>query len=159
MNIWKTNCAAAFLAIAATTAHAGSCDPFASADKTGKFTELLEAAQLAGLTEKLKGEGPWTIFAPTDEAFEKLATFTEYLMQLENKQELAAILKNHIVPGNLLVSDLSTNSEPLSTLLDSRLQLDTSDGLRVANARIMETDLVASNGVIHTIDAVLEPRL
>ncbi len=160
MKSWKVLIAAALLAVPMNAAHAGSQDLLSTANQAGKFYELLEAADIAGLTDTLKGPGPYTVFAPTDEAFEKLEPdFIEYLLQPENKGELAAMLKKHIVLGKLLVADLKGTSEPLSTLLDSQLQVDSTDGLRIANARVTASDMLASNGVIHAIDTVIEPRL
>lgn len=159
METWKAIIAAVLLAVPVSAAHAGSRDLLATANQTGKFFELLEAAEIAGVTSTLKGLGPYTVFAPTDEAFEKLdETFIEYIVQPENKNELAAILMGHIVPGKLLAADLNSATEPLSTLLDGRLHVDATDGLRIANARVTATDILASNGVIHAIDTVIEPR-
>lgn len=157
MKSWKSIAAAALIAIPATIAHAGGRDLVSTADATGKFAGLLEAAEVAGLLDTLKGQGPYTVFAPTDEAFDKLdPDFVEYLSQPENREELAALLKKHIVPGKILAADLKGTSEPMSTLLDTRLQVDTSSGIRVGDARLTASDILASNGVIHAIDSLID---
>lgn len=124
----------------------------------GKFNTLVAAVQKAGLVEALKGEGPFTVFAPTDEAFAKLPAGTlESLLKPENKDKLTAILTYHVVAGKLMAGDVVKSSS--ATTLDGQRVDFKKDGGRVMidGAEIVATDIETSNGVIHVIDSVILP--
>lgn len=121
----------------------------------GSFETLVAAVQAAGLVDTLKGEGPFTVFAPTDDAFAKLPEGTVEAL-LADPEKLAAILTYHVVPGKLMASDVVA-SNSLDTVQGGSLAIDTSDGARIGNANIIQTDIATSNGVIHVIDTVLLP--
>lgn len=125
----------------------------------GRFTTLVTAVQAAGLAETLKGEGPFTVFAPTDEAFAALPAGTlESLLLPENKQQLTDILLYHVVPGNVMASDVAGLTSA-STVLGEDVTVKVQDG-RVYlndNVEVIITDIETSNGVIHVLDAVLIP--
>lgn len=124
----------------------------------GSFKTLVAAVQAAGLVDALKGPGPFTVFAPTDEAFAKIDKGTlESLLKPENKAKLAAILTYHVVPGKLMASDV-TGAKALTTLGGQRIDIAVKNGTAMAdNAKIAQTDIAASNGVIHVIDTVIMP--
>lgn len=128
------------------------------ASSSANFETLVAAIEAAGLVGTLSGEGPFTVFAPTDAAFEALPDGTlESLLQPENQGQLVDILTFHVVPGELLASDVLASTS-LSTVLGQDLTVTTEGGVaRVGNATIVQTDIGASNGVIHVIDAVLLP--
>jgi transforming growth factor-beta-induced protein len=132
----------------------------ASAAKAGKFQTLLAAAKAAGLVETLAGEGPLTVFAPTDEAFSKLPAGTvENLLKPENKQQLAQVLKYHVVAGRVYSTDLLAAGEAKS-LQGGSLKANVSGGTaRIQGTTLVATDIDAANGVIHVIDAVLLPAV
>ena len=125
----------------------------------GDFTTLVTAIKAADLVETLKDEGPFTVFAPTDEAFAKLPSGTvENLLKPENKQKLASILTYHVVPGKVMASKV-VNLSHAKTVNGQSLMIKTSYGVvTVNNARVIKTDIDCSNGVIHVIDAVLLPK-
>ncbi|HLP84283.1 MAG TPA: fasciclin domain-containing protein [Phycisphaerales bacterium] len=122
----------------------------------GSFKTLVAAVQAAGLVDALKGPGPFTVFAPSDEAFAKLpaGTVTE-LLKPENKQKLANILKYHVVSGKVLAADVKTSS--VATLAGQRVDLKAGKGVMVDGATVVTADVLASNGVIHVIDTVIMP--
>ena len=125
----------------------------------GDFGTLVTAIKAADLVETLKGDGPFTVFAPTDEAFAKLPSGTlESLLKPENKQKLSSILTYHVVPGKVMASDV-VNLSDAKTVNGQLLMLKTSDGaVTVNNAKVIKTDIDCSNGVIHVIDTVLLPK-
>ncbi|MCU0715870.1 MAG: fasciclin domain-containing protein [Pirellula sp.] len=128
------------------------------ADKAGKFKTLLAAVKAAGLAEALSGEGPFTVFAPTDEAFAKIpqATIAD-LLKPENKEKLAAILKYHVVSGRVYSED-AVAAKSANTLQGAAVAIKATDkGAFVNDAKIIATDVDASNGVIHIIDTVIMP--
>ena len=127
------------------------------ASANGNFKTLVAAVQAAGLVDALKGPGPFTVFAPTDEAFAKLPKGTiENLLKPENKATLAAILTYHVVPGNVLAKDVKTGS--VATLNGQRVDLKLGEGkVTIDNATVTATDVAATNGVIHVIDTVILP--
>ena len=128
------------------------------AANAGTFQTLLAAAKAAGLVEALSGEGPLTVFAPTDDAFAKLPKGTvEGLLEPQNRAKLARILKFHVVAG-LVTSDKLGSIAALRTLEGSPLTVDLSSGVRVQKANVIKADIAASNGVIHVIDSVLLPE-
>ncbi len=132
----------------------GSLDIVAVAADAGSFKTLLAAAKAAGLVETLKGDGPLTVFAPTDDAFGKLPDGTvKELLLPENNERLASILKYHVVPGRVLLG-----GRTLKTVLGQTVEIGTGKSLTVNNAGIVKANIAASNGVIHVIDAVLLPK-
>lgn len=130
-----------------------------TAKSAGKFNTLLAAAEAAGLVDTLTGEGPITVFAPTDEAFKALPEGTvESLLKPENRDKLAAILKYHVVPGKVK-ADKVVSSDELKSALGQYLDVTVQDdAVSIAGANIIKTDIKASNGVIHVIDAVMLPQ-
>jgi len=133
-------------------------DIVAVASGAGSFTTLVAAVKAAGLVETLQGDGPFTVFAPTDEAFAKLPAGTvESLLKPENREQLAAILKYHVVPGKVMAADVKTME--VKTVQGQSVKLKVSDaGVTVNNAKVIKTDVLAANGVIHVIDAVILPK-
>jgi uncharacterized surface protein with fasciclin (FAS1) repeats len=129
-----------------------------TAVSAGSFKTLVAAVQAAGLVETLKGEGPLTVFAPTDEAFAKLPEGTvENLLKPENRDKLTAILTYHVVPGKV-TADQVVALNSAKTANGQALSIDASNGkVRVDNANVIKADIMASNGVIHVIDAVVIP--
>ena len=114
----------------------------------------------AGLADALKGPGPYTVFAPTDEAFKKLPAGTvENLLKPENKAQLAKVLTYHVVPGRVMASDVSGKKTTAKTVEGSAVAIDASAGaVKVDNATVSMADVNASNGVIHVIDTVIMPK-
>ncbi len=146
----------------------GSVEAFSGSDKdkdivdtavsAGSFNTLVAAVQAAGLEETLRGEGPFTVFAPTDEAFAALPDGTvEMLLLPENKDKLVAILTYHVVPGKVTSADVVKVKEAKS-VNGKGIQIAVKDGkVHVDNATVVTADIMASNGVIHVIDAVIIP--
>ncbi len=151
------------IALAATTALAAPAfaqdkDIVDTAVDAGSFTTLVAAVEAAGLVETLKGEGPFTVFAPTDEAFAALPEGTvENLLLPENKDQLVAILTYHVVPGNVMSTDL-TDDMTATTVQGSDVTIDLDNGVMVEDATVVTPDIAASNGVIHVIDKVIMPE-
>jgi uncharacterized surface protein with fasciclin (FAS1) repeats len=137
---------------------AGDIVDIAAGDEN--FETLVAAVRAAGLVETLKGEGPFTVFAPTDAAFEKLPEGTvETLLKPENKDELVAVLTYHVVPGKVMSSDLAGSEIMAETVQGSSLDIDaTGDSVTVDEATVVTADIEASNGVIHVIDMVVLPE-
>jgi uncharacterized surface protein with fasciclin (FAS1) repeats len=127
----------------------------------GQFKTLAAALEAAGLIHDLKGTGPFTVFAPTDEAFAKLPAGTvETLLKPENKEKLKAVLLYHVVSGNVTADQVTKlNGRSVKTLQGSSIKVKTSHGVRVDDANVTKTDIKASNGVIHVIDTVLMPKM
>jgi uncharacterized surface protein with fasciclin (FAS1) repeats len=134
-------------------------DIVATAVAAGSFNTLVAAVKAAGLVETLQGEGPFTVFAPTDQAFAKLPAGTvEDLLKPENKEKLQAILTYHVVPGRVMAADV-VGIESATTVQGQALSVSVQDGTpMVDNAKITQTDIMASNGVIHVIDSVVLPK-
>ena len=123
---------------------------------TEGFGTLVAAVQAAGLAETLSGEGPFTVFAPTDEAFAALPEgVLDALLLPENKDTLVKILTYHVVPGTVMAADV-TDGE-VATVEGQTVTLSTADGVTVNGAKVVQADVVADNGVIHVIDAVILP--
>lgn len=127
-----------------------------TAVSAGTFNTLVAAVKAAGLVDTLKGEGPFTVFAPNDEAFAKLPAGTVESL-LENPEKLAAILTYHVVAGKKSASDV-VGSGSLQTIQGQNLVVGSTDGVTIGGAKILATDIEASNGVIHVIDTVLIPQ-
>ncbi len=154
----KTVIALAATAALAAPAYAGmKKDIVATAAGAGSFETLLAAATAAGLVDTLKGDGPFTVFAPTDEAFAALPEGTvEDLLKPENKEQLAAILTYHVVPGKVMSGDL-TDDMTAATVQGGEITIDLDNGVMVNDATVVTADIGASNGVIHVIDKVILP--
>jgi len=130
-----------------------------TAVEAGSFTTLVAAVQAAGLVDTLKGPGPFTVFAPTDEAFAALPAGTvEDLLKPENKDKLVAVLTYHVVPGAVMSTDL-TNGMKAATVQGGEVTIMTEGGVKVNDANVVTADIAASNGVIHVIDAVILPPM
>lgn len=124
----------------------------------GQFGTLAAALEAAGLVDTLKGDGPFTVFAPTDEAFAKLPAGTvDDLLKPENKDQLSAVLTYHVVPGEVMAADVvnlteatTVNGKPIAIAVEG-------DTVKINEATVMQADVRASNGVIHVIDSVILP--
>ena len=127
------------------------------ASNAGIFNTLLAAAEAADLTSLLYNDGPFTLFAPTDDAFAALPHGTVENL-LKNPEELATVLKYHLVEGNIFSDELNDGSS-VATVLGSPISINTTEGVLVNNAKVIQADLEASNGVIHVIDKVLLPTI
>ena len=154
-----------FLALAASTALvstpvlAADADIVDTAVAAGSFTTLVAAVQAAGLVDTLKGEGPFTVFAPTDAAFAALPAGTvEDLLKPENKDKLVAVLTYHVIPGKVMSTDLSEGLKA-ATVQGQEVTITLDGGPKVDGAAISAADIAASNGVIHVIDAVILPQM
>jgi uncharacterized surface protein with fasciclin (FAS1) repeats len=125
----------------------------------GSFKTLAKALAAADLVDTLKGDGPFTVFAPTDEAFAKLPAGTlETLLKPENKAKLQRILTYHVVAGNVKVADVMKMSSAEAVSGDSIAIATRNGGVMAGNARVVKTDITATNGVIHVIDTVMLPK-
>jgi len=134
-------------------------DIVATAVAAGSFTTLAKALTAAGLVDTLKGPGPFTVFAPTDEAFGKLSAGTvENLLKPENKDKLRRILTYHVVPGEVRAADVMKLPSAKAVSGDT-IAVKVKDGkVHVDDANVIKTDIKASNGVIHVIDTVIHPK-
>ncbi|HTR50688.1 MAG TPA: fasciclin domain-containing protein [Kofleriaceae bacterium] len=126
-----------------------------TAKQAGTFTTFLKAVDAAGLTDKLSGGGPFTVFAPTDDAFAKLPP-KDLDALLADKAKLSALLEYHVVAGAVSSKDLAA-AKTEKSVAGADLAIDAASGLKIAGATVVKPDLVASNGVIHAIDTVLTP--
>lgn len=150
--------AASFLAVPAF-AGGHSKDIVDTAVEAGTFGTLVAAVQAADLVDTLKGDGPFTVFAPTEEAFAALPEGTlESLLLPENKDQLTAILTYHVVPGKVMSTDLS-DGMMAATAQGSEVKFSTMGGVMVQGATVVAADIEASNGVIHVIDKVILPEM
>jgi uncharacterized surface protein with fasciclin (FAS1) repeats len=158
MNAKYSAYAVAAMLVAASPAAAA--DIVETAVTNGSFKTLTAALQAAGLVETLKGKGPYTVFAPTDEAFKKLPAGTvESLLKPENKAQLAKVLTYHVVAGNVMSGDLKGKTTNAKTVEGSAVRIDASgNSVKVDNANVTQADVSASNGVIHVIDSVIMPK-
>ena len=120
------------------------------------FTTLLTAVKQAGLVDALKGEGPYTLFAPTDEAFAKIPQ-SQLQALLNDKKMLTSVLTYHVVADNIPSSEV-VKLKQAKTLQGQSISINASNGVKVDNANVIMTDIVASNGVIHVIDSVIMPN-
>lgn len=154
-----TLAALASLPLVFSTVTAKAADIVDTAIAAGQFSTLVAAVQAAGLVETLKGDGPFTVFAPTDEAFAALPAGTvEELLKPENKDQLIAILTYHVVPGKVMAADIAGKSLQVASVQGSNLSVEAMDGVKIDNANVVMADIEASNGVIHVIDAVVLPK-
>lgn len=155
----KHTLAAALIGLTASLpAWAAEKDIVDTAVEAGDFTTLAAALEAAGLVSTLKGEGPFTVFAPTDAAFEKLPAGTvENLLKPENKEQLVGILTYHVVPGKVMAADVVGLDEAATVngkMIDVQAE---GSAVMVNGANVTSTDIAASNGVIHVIDQVILP--
>lgn len=151
---------AALMGLVGTTTFAADKDIVDTAVGAGSFNTLVAAVKAAGLVDVLKGDGPFTVFAPTDEAFAKLPEGTvESLLKPENKDKLVAILTYHVVPGAVKADKVVTlDGKKVKTVQGSEVSIAVKGGsVYVDKAKVVKTDIVTSNGVIHVIDAVILP--
>ena len=147
---------------ASKTASAATCtagkDLVAVASGAENFKTLVAAVKAAGLVETLQGKGPFTVFAPTDAAFAKLPAGTvESLLKPENRDKLVAILKYHVIVGKVMAADVKTMEAKTVQGQNVKLVVST-EGVTVDNAKVVKTDVMAENGVIHVIDRVILPN-
>ncbi|MBN2211402.1 MAG: fasciclin domain-containing protein [Sedimentisphaerales bacterium] len=154
MAVWLVGCQNGHRA-ACTAAKQDIVD---TAVQAGSFNTLVTAIKAADLVDALKGPGPFTVFAPTDEAFAKLPSGTvDSLLRPENKDKLADILKYHVVSGKVLAKDV-TGLHSATTLLGKDLKIRTSgNGVMINDAKVVQTDIMCKNGVIHVVDTVILP--
>jgi uncharacterized surface protein with fasciclin (FAS1) repeats len=148
-------------ALALTSSNAFAADIVDTAVEAGSFQTLVAAVEAAGLVDTLKGEGPFTVFAPTDEAFAALPAGTvESLLEPENRDQLVAILTYHVVPGAVRSADLAGQELEVATVQGETVAIDASDGaVKVDEATVVQADIEADNGVIHVIDTVIMPAM
>lgn len=147
-----------FLVIAACMVSAAAVqakDIVDTAVAAGSFKTLAVALEKAGLVDTLKGKGPFTVFAPTDEAFAKVPK-ADLDALLADKEKLTAVLTYHVVPGKVMAKDVKAGM--VKTVQGSNLTVSTKGGVKVDNAMVVKTDIVADNGVIHVIDSVVMPK-
>jgi len=142
-------------AVVAASISAQAKDIVDTAVSAGNFKTLATALTAAGLIDTLKGAGPFTVFAPTDEAFAKVPK-ADLDALLKDKAKLAAVLTYHVVPGKVMAADVKAGS--VKTVNGKSLTVATAGGVTVDNAKVTATDIMASNGVIHVIDSVVIPK-
>ena len=129
-----------------------------TAAAAGSFNTLLAAAEAAGLVDTLKSDGPFTVFAPTDDAFAALPEGTvESLLEPGNKDQLASILTYHVIPEKVMSADIAGQELSVATVQGSELSINATDGVKVNDANVVQADIETSNGAIHVIDAVVLP--
>ena len=145
-------------ALGACAEMSGTPDIVDTAVAAGSFNTLVAAVQAADLVDTLKSPGPFTVFAPTDEAFAALPAGTvENLLKPENKDQLVAILTYHVLPGQTLAADLAGQRLSVPTVNGQNVHIDGRNGVKVEKSNVIQADILASNGVIHVIDRVLLP--
>ncbi len=151
---------ALLLSVIALAGHHGEMkkDIVDTAVAAGQFNTLAAALDAAGLVDTLKGEGPFTVFAPTDEAFAKLPEGTvDSLLKPENKEKLIAVLTYHVVPGKVMAADVISLSSATTVNGEDVTIKAENGGVMIDNANVVKTDIKTSNGVIHVIDTVILP--
>lgn len=164
-TIRRLSIAFLFVVLGSYTAYADNHGGMASKDivdtavEAGQFSTLVAAVDAAGLVETLRGEGPFTVFAPTDEAFAALPAGTvEDLLKPENRDQLIAVLTYHVVPGKVMSASIAGQILKVASVEGSELSVDATDGVTVDGANVVAADIEASNGVIHVIDQVVLPN-
>lgn len=147
------------LPLAADSHPTADADIVDTAVANGSFKTLVAAVQAADLVDALKGDGPFTVFAPTDDAFAKLPAGTlETLLKPENKEKLQSILTYHVVPAKVLAADVADGASAPTLLADNSLSFQITDGkVFIGDAQVVMTDIMTTNGVIHVVDTVLMP--
>lgn len=170
MKITKLITLAVAAFVATSIAFGGNAKPAAQMDivdtavSAKMFKTLVAAVQAAGLVDALKGEGPFTVFAPTDAAFQKLEKSKPgtiaMLLKPENKAKLAAILTYHVVSGKIMAADVMKlkNGTYVKTLNGKSIKVSSKHGVKVNRSKVVKTDIECTNGVIHVIDTVLLPK-
>ena len=144
-------------ALIGTTSNA--LDIVDTAVSAGQFNTLVAAVEAADLVTTLKGDGPFTVFAPTDDAFAALPEGTvENLLKPENKDQLIAVLTYHVVPGKIMSSDIAGTATMVESVQGSELDVNATDGVTVDGATVVTADIETDNGVIHVIDRVVLPQ-
>ncbi len=159
-TVLKAGLVASTLAMAAcaTTLPVSEPDIVDVAQSAGTFNTLVAAVSAADLVDTLKSEGPFTVFAPTDDAFAALPAGTvESLLLPENKDQLVSILTYHVLPGKVMAADIAGQRLSPTTVNGQAVHVDGTNGVTVEGATVIQADIGASNGVIHVIDAVLLP--
>ena len=141
--------------VAAVSTMAAQKDIVDTAISAGSFKTLVTAVQAAGLVETLKGKGPFTVFAPTDQAFAKIPK-DQLNALLADKAKLTKVLTYHVVAGKVMAADVKAG--PVKTVEGSNITITTDGGVMVDKAKVTATDIAASNGVIHVIDSVILPN-
>ena len=145
------------LALIFASSHA--LDIVDTAASAGQFNTLVAAVEAADLVTTLKGDGPFTVFAPTDEAFAALPEGTvENLLKPENKDQLVAVLTYHVVSGKIMSSDIAGTATMVESVQGSELDVNATDGVTVDGATVVTADIETDNGVIHVIDKVVLPE-
>ncbi len=157
MNLFKlvTTLGIVLSSLAAIVSIAAGKDIVDTAISAGSFKTLVIAVQKAGLVETLKGKGPFTVFAPTDEAFAKIPK-DQLDALLADKAKLTKVLTYHVVAGKVMAADVKAGSA--KSVEGSNLTITTDNGVMVDQAKVIKTDIAASNGVIHVIDTVVMPN-
>jgi uncharacterized surface protein with fasciclin (FAS1) repeats len=163
LHRFATRLWAGALIMTVATANLGAAEPASKKDivetaaAAGAFKTLATALTTAELVEALKSDGPFTVFAPTDEAFAKLPKGTvESLLKPENREQLVAVLKYHVVTGKVTAADVAKLSSA-KTLNGQTVEISTCEGVKINDSKVVQADIHASNGVIHVIDTVLLP--
>ena len=150
------------LALSSTAALAGGHakkDIVDSALANEQFSTLVAAVQAAGLVDTLKGDGPFTVFAPTNDAFAKLPAGTvENLLKPENKDQLVAVLTYHVLPGKVMAADIAGKTLSTATVQGSMVDINATNGVMIDGATVTAADIETTNGVIHVIDTVILPN-
>lgn len=162
MTFSKTMLAGLFAMAFSASVHAGghSKDIVDTAVEAGTFNTLVAAVTAADLVDTLKSEGPFTVFAPTDDAFAALPEGTVAdLLKPENKDKLVAVLTYHVLPGKVMSADIAGKQMMAKTVEGSEVDVNATDGVMVDGAKVITADIEASNGVIHVIDAVILPKM
>ncbi len=153
----STGALAGALAVSSSVANAKDIVDTAAANN--QFSTLVAALKAADLVGTLKGDGPFTVFAPTNAAFAKLPAGTvENLLKPENKAQLVAVLTYHVVPGKVMSADLAGKQLSTATVQGSMVDIDATNGVKVDNATVTTADIETDNGVIHIIDTVILPN-
>tara|TARA_Y100001935_G_scaffold129504_1_gene107387 strand:+ start:1287 stop:1769 length:483 start_codon:yes stop_codon:yes gene_type:complete len=149
----------AALPLTLISATSNALDIVDTAVSAGQFNTLVAAVEAADLVNTLKGDGPFTVFAPTDEAFAALPEGTvENLLKPENKDQLIAVLTYHVVPGKIMSSDIAGTATMVESVQGSELDVNATDGVTVDGATVVTADIETDNGVIHVIDRVVLPQ-
>ena len=149
----------AALPLTLISATSNALDIVDTAVSAGQFNTLVAAVEAADLVTTLKGDGPFTVFAPTDEAFAALPEGTvENLLKPENKDQLIAVLTYHVVPGKIMSSDIVGTATMVESVQGSELDVNATDGVTVDGATVVTADIETDNGVIHVIDRVVLPQ-
>jgi len=159
-SVLTATAALGMAAVVSACAPMGGGDDIVSiASSNDDFSTLVAAVSAAGLVETLQGDGPFTVFAPTNAAFAALPAGTvESLLEPENRDQLVSILTYHVVPGAVTSDQLAGQRLNVATVQGSTVHIDGTSGVQVNDSNVVTADIIASNGVIHVIDKVLLPQ-